>query len=162
MTEETTPWYRQFWPWFLIALPATAVVAGIATVIIAMNNRVELVSDETTQLGKLVTRETRQDDTAREMNLHAELHIVPATGAVAVEISTLPDRVLLKLVHATLAHLDQQITLNRDSDGLYRGRLQPVTDGKWQVQLVDPAGQWRLTARYDGLAEHIRLQPRQH
>ncbi len=22
------PWYRQGWPWFLIALPATAVVAG--------------------------------------------------------------------------------------------------------------------------------------
>ena len=26
---ESIPWYRQFWPWFLIALPATVVVAGL-------------------------------------------------------------------------------------------------------------------------------------
>ena len=30
------PWYRQGWPWFLIAFPATAVVAGIATLVIAI------------------------------------------------------------------------------------------------------------------------------
>ena len=28
----TIPWYRQFWPWFLISLPATA-VAGCAVTI---------------------------------------------------------------------------------------------------------------------------------
>jgi len=37
--EDDKPWYRQFWPWFVFALPAIAVIAGIATVIIAMNHR---------------------------------------------------------------------------------------------------------------------------
>lgn len=36
-TEPTAhpPWYRQFWPWFLIALPLSAVLAGIVTLYLA-------------------------------------------------------------------------------------------------------------------------------
>ena len=37
MTETTAanPWYRQFWPWFLIVLMAVSVAASVATVVIA-------------------------------------------------------------------------------------------------------------------------------
>ena len=34
-TPAVTPWYRQAWPWFLISLPATAVVAGLITFYLA-------------------------------------------------------------------------------------------------------------------------------
>jgi hypothetical protein len=34
-SSENRPWYVQFWPWFLILLPAAAVVASIVTLIIA-------------------------------------------------------------------------------------------------------------------------------
>lgn len=32
------PWFKQFWPWFIISIPACGVIAGIATVIIATQN----------------------------------------------------------------------------------------------------------------------------
>ena len=46
--EDTLPWYKQFWPWFIIALPASAVVAGLYTLWIAMQTGDSLVvrSDE--------------------------------------------------------------------------------------------------------------------
>ncbi len=162
MNEDNQPWYRQFWPWFLIALPATAVVAGIATVIIAVNNHVDLVKDETTKLGKMVTTETRQDDTAREMGLKATVHLVPQTGTLAVEVSTLPDEVILEVVHATLAEKDQQIHLRREPDGLFRGQLQPLQAGKWELRLSDVKHQWRLTAPYNGLDDQVELRPKAH
>ncbi len=43
--HSSVPWYRQFWPWFLIALPASVVVAGVVTVFIAFNNADTLVND---------------------------------------------------------------------------------------------------------------------
>ena len=42
-TTQTTPWYKQFWPWFLLFLPACAVVASISTFIIAQKNSPSLV-----------------------------------------------------------------------------------------------------------------------
>ena len=41
----TQPWYRQFWPWFIIALPCAAVVGSIATAIIAIKGGVEILRD---------------------------------------------------------------------------------------------------------------------
>ena len=35
---QPKPWYREFWPWFLMSLPATAVIAGVATVVIAIQS----------------------------------------------------------------------------------------------------------------------------
>lgn len=40
------PWYRQFWPWFLIALPATVVIASFYTLYLAMTHPDPLVIDK--------------------------------------------------------------------------------------------------------------------
>ncbi len=38
--EITTgaPWYRHFWPWFIVGLLGVSVVASVATVVIAFRN----------------------------------------------------------------------------------------------------------------------------
>ena len=33
---QEPPWYRQFWPWFIIALPLSVVIAGFVTLGIAI------------------------------------------------------------------------------------------------------------------------------
>jgi len=38
-----SPWYRQFWPWFIIALPAATIIAGIITFYLALSRPVQLV-----------------------------------------------------------------------------------------------------------------------
>jgi hypothetical protein len=43
------PWYRQFWPWFLIALPTLALLAGLLTLGIALCNVDEVVPEYATQ-----------------------------------------------------------------------------------------------------------------
>jgi hypothetical protein len=37
------PWHRQFWPWFLIALPACALIASSITCVIALRHADEMV-----------------------------------------------------------------------------------------------------------------------
>ena len=43
---QELPWYRQFWPWFIIALPASAVIAGIITFYLAVSRPDQLVVDD--------------------------------------------------------------------------------------------------------------------
>ena len=40
------PWYKQFWPWFIIALPASVVVASFFTLWLAISNPDQLVVDD--------------------------------------------------------------------------------------------------------------------
>ena len=46
LNSVVQPWYRQGWPWFLIALPASAVIGGIITIILAVNSPNALVVDD--------------------------------------------------------------------------------------------------------------------
>ena len=40
---QIEPWYRQFWPWFIIALPASAVIASFISLWLAVSNPDHLV-----------------------------------------------------------------------------------------------------------------------
>jgi hypothetical protein len=44
--DALVPWYRQFWPWFIIALPAAAVIASLFTLYLAVSNPDYLVVDD--------------------------------------------------------------------------------------------------------------------
>jgi hypothetical protein len=41
-----TPWYRQFWPWFIIAIPSMAVIGGFVTLWLALTYPETLVVDD--------------------------------------------------------------------------------------------------------------------
>ena len=43
---QDLPWYRQFWPWFIIALPASVVVASFITLWLAISNPDHLIIDD--------------------------------------------------------------------------------------------------------------------
>lgn len=43
---EGVPWYKQFWPWFIIALPASVVVASFYTLYLAISNPDPLVLEQ--------------------------------------------------------------------------------------------------------------------
>ena len=45
-TVQEPPWYKQFWPWFIIALPASVVVASFFTLWLAISNPDQLVVDD--------------------------------------------------------------------------------------------------------------------
>ena len=40
-----SPWYRQFWPWFVMALPAAAVAASFVTLYLAGSEPAMVVDD---------------------------------------------------------------------------------------------------------------------
>ena len=61
---QDLPWYKQFWPWFIIALPASVVVASFFTLWLALSNPDPLVieGDEYQQLNS----ELKAQDRAQE------------------------------------------------------------------------------------------------
>lgn len=145
------PWYRQFWPWFLMALPASAVVAGIITIVIAVNNPDELVDDDYYKSGLAINRVLDREQRAASLNIHASVAWEPATGQIVLQLrsSAPPDnRLLLTLLHPTLADRDLAIPLLHQGQGRYAGLLDsPPIAGNWHLILTPEDKAWRLTSR---------------
>ena len=143
---KRSPWYREPWPWFLASLPATAVVAGLATVWIAATNSDGLVVGDYYKAGLAINQTLARDDTARAMQLVATLR--EADGALSLTLAgklpAWPEQVQLTLAHPTRPGMDQTLTLHHAGAGQYRAALPLLASGKWHVQIASPAGNWRL------------------
>lgn len=153
MRQATTglPWYRQFWPWFLIALPASAVLAGIATLIIAIETRDGLVVDDYYKAGLAINLTKERERRARELDLKAVVRLEPEGRHIALELDgqgigqlTAVD---LLLAHPTRADHDQQVHLVRTAPGRFEADIEPLIPAYWHLELTTPDQQWRLAGR---------------
>ncbi|MFN3587654.1 MAG: FixH family protein, partial [Moraxellaceae bacterium] len=107
-TPEIRPWYRQFWPWFIMSLPAAAVVAGLTTVWIAVKNQDSVVRDDWYKDGKSINQSFARDDAARARGLSARFTLDGLTGEIAVGLGATgtedwPATLTLALSHPTQA-----------------------------------------------------------
>ena len=157
--EPPTRWYRQFWPWVLIALPASAVIASLITVGIAVRNSDSLVVDDYYKVGLAINRRLARDQAAARYAMAAQLRVLEDRVELRLEgtPAAIPERITLKLVHATRADQDRSLKLARVEGLSYTALLEPLPAGRWNLFLE--ADDWRLTGSLDGPGEATRLTP---
>lgn len=161
---DTLPWHKQFWPWFLIALPLTAVIASFTTLFIAVTNAPELVIDDYTRIGELSAAQLDRDRHATELGLHATVNFSeasdPTSQLVTVSLggnssTKFPAQLTLRVVHSTLAALDQRAELT-GSAGHYSGAI-PLLKGAYDLHIEDPERSWKLSIRANGQPTTLQL-----
>ncbi len=162
--KDVQPWYRQFWPWFLIALPATAVVASLWTVSVAIRSPNALVVDDYGKIGIATDRKKQRDELAAALNLQGTLQIHSAEGAGVVFMLSLsgdydqpPEMLSLNLAHPTLQPRDRNIELIRLGDA-WEGNTAPLGKGRYYVLIEPPDGSWRLTGEISGATRTLTLR----
>ena len=144
---HSKPWYREFWPWFLISLPATAVIAGLATVWIAATNADGLVVGDYYKAGLAINQTLARDDAARALALSATLQRADGDLALALtgRLQAYPAHLTLTLAHPTRQGMDHTLVLSHVGGGHYRTALPTLPDSKWHAQLSDATAAWRLS-----------------
>lgn len=163
--EDTEAWYRQFWPWLLISIPAATVVAGFTTIWLASREPVALVHDDYYQEGLSVNRYLAKDRAANELNLSTQLSFDNSANSTLAVVSGQYRGTELKLefIHPVKISLDQSIMLQKQADGSFRGPL-PVAQDRWYLELegTGSAASWRLKGEIDLRNSHsVLLQPDQ-
>lgn len=148
MAEQTQRrWFREPWVWLLIALPMSAVIAGMFTLYLAIASSDGLVVDDYYQRGKEINLDLARDEAAARYQIEASLALDVSGDMVNLKLSaidgTWPDNLRLSLLHPTRAGHDQVLTLMHGTAGNYRGRINELTQGHWYVQLE--ADDWRLS-----------------
>lgn len=162
MSEQSRAWFREPMVWLIIALPLSAVVAGIITLMIAIRSgSTDAVPDVVKRTAQIQESDMDADRHAIELGLRGELVLDPQSGAITVRLLglTTPDNTLtLKLLHAGRASADQEIRLIRGNDA-WLGRAEGLAGQVWNVEVVGEKAAWRLGGRLDLDATRSELQP---
>ncbi|MFV1997641.1 MAG: FixH family protein [Acidiferrobacterales bacterium] len=140
-------WYQEPYVWMIILIPASAVIMGIVMLSLAIVSNDGLVEDDYYKLGKNINRVLTRDITAAKMGLAAVLELDRENGKVTVLFKKNAskirlDTLRLRLLHATRAGFDQDLTLQRLPDGRYYALFKSMAPGRWYLQLE--SRDWRL------------------
>jgi len=152
------PWYRQRWPWLLIAGPAIVVIAALFTAWLAAATDDGVIADDYYKRGLLINKEIDRTSRAEAMHLAAVLR-VDADGAATLAMSgfadpaAAPTAVRVLVTHPTRAGQDRVVTLTLGPEGAYVGTIAPRPAGRWLVSIETDAWKLPTVPVVDGLGE---------
>lgn len=153
------PWYREPWPWLLMAGPAAVLVAGAFTIWIAYATSDGLVAQDYYKQGLAVNKVLKREETASHMGLKAEIELPGDRHRIVVNLRGAKPRELRMLfAHATRSGHDLDLRLIRVGEGRYEAAVpQSLPAGRWNVNLEEPGGLWRLAGQWSGRDDIFRL-----
>jgi hypothetical protein len=143
------PWFRQFWPWFLILLPGIVIVWTLATVVLFSQNAVSLVSEDYYKEGKAINQDITKLQEAKALNLTAFVYNQDSTVIIALDKGKLEQYPALRvnIVHRTLENKDIEIMASADAQGHYRISLDEALNGPWFVKVSSFDQRWILQGK---------------
>ncbi|MFC3121727.1 FixH family protein [Agaribacter flavus] len=143
---DVTPWYKQFWPWFLIAIPLSSIIVGSIVLRFATDGTNTLVVDDYYKEGKSINARLDKIEKAQALAISTELSFENSSVVVTFLSGQPDDGTALKLnfYHVTQAHRDVELLLTRDAQGNYRASVDFNIEGKWRIRLMPIDESWKL------------------
>jgi uncharacterized protein len=166
MTATHTALWRNPMLWLIVGLPATVIVAGFATLAIAIDaGGSDAIPDDVRRTAQIQTSELGPDERASTLKLSAVLsvregvlEVLPASGPLLDDSSARRRPLRLLLQHPTLAAADREFKLTPTATG-WRVDHRLDTDHDWRLQLLPEGTAWRLRARLPAGQRGVLLAP---
>ncbi len=178
-TITTEPaWYKQFWPWFLIFLPASVVVASMFTIMLATDNADSLVVDDYYKKALQINRDLTKIEHAKKIGLSGSVVIhndsLQLNLQVQKEKLKLAPVLSLNFVHPTRAEKDFSVVLTASEQArvgngndavshvLYVSSndinmIKKIINGAWYVHLLPADKAWQLNGKIKNKSTAISL-----
>lgn len=155
--NKVKPWYKQAWPWILMAGPIFVVIASVSMFFVAKDNMTDLVTDDYYKDGKHIEIQLHRDEEAVKRKIRARLLVSPDYSAAKVFVSGDFDAkqpLNLLLMHPVKKTQDQTVLLQPVSDGQgkqteYNAVFKPLPPtNHWYIRIEDVAGVWRVESKW--------------
>lgn len=161
--EDTVPWYKQFWPWFVISPPLAGIILGVLLVTAATHDVDGLVVGDYSREGRGMNQSIARAQFAMQLGLAANVQIEGERVLVWLESNPIipPQQLELRLVHPTRDQYDQKLVLTHDpARSRYYAEIEELETALWYVYIEPLDGAWRLRGRMaDFNSREIRLEP---
>jgi len=147
--KDTEAWYKQFWPWFLIAIPLSSIIVGTFVFRFANDGSNSLVVDDYYKEGRAINARLDKIELAKELGISTLLYV--QQGNISVEfLSGAPatgEALRLNFFHVTIEDKDFEVLLTRDANGIYRSSEEYPVEGKWRIRLTPMNEEWKIQDR---------------
>ncbi|TMH34152.1 MAG: FixH family protein [Betaproteobacteria bacterium] len=153
-------WYREPWPWLLMAGPFVVVVASLASAWIAIASDDGLVAEDYYKQGLLINRRLAAMERIQTRDPSATITF-GGNGEVRVHLEegTAPSRLSLRLRRPG-DHSETTVSLSRADNGDWVGKSSIEGEGRWIVEIESDRWQLPVTTIAGRPSQiHVGLKP---
>ena len=114
LVRDNRPWFKEPWPWLLMAGPLAVIAAGAVTIWLAVGSFDGLVEDDYYKQGLAVNQRLQRDHKAGELGLRADVMISGLQVRVVMtsgQYAKLPPTLNAKFIHPTRSGQDRTVVL---------------------------------------------------
>lgn len=145
INETLRPWYKEPFVWMIISLPASAILAGVYTLYLAIASYDGLVVDDYYKQGLAINKRLEKNNNANLYGLSVQ--ITQTDNVLELDLSANQDFIYPELLTVTLSHAtrqgyDQTLLLKQKTATLYSAELSELISGRWNV--IIEQNDWRL------------------
>jgi hypothetical protein len=160
MQHATSPYSLRTNPvfWLMWLLPGAAVVAGFATLAIALRGADHKMPATYHWEGEGLDRDFARAQNAASLRISLSLEV--RDGECVATVRNLPgatETLELSIANGANAALDRFVTLQRVGPAELRAACEPLPRGRWWIDVSDPAGEWSLRTRSEGTLSRVEL-----
>lgn len=145
---DTKPWYRYFWPWFILTIILWTLLSASGMLYFAYKDPYSLIEDSS-KVGKIVVSESKSKKMAQSLGIEATI----SKQAENFKILLSPDgyandyqNLSLLILHPSNEEKDKILKLKLIDGQLISGKFtDPVAD--WQVKLNNHFAGWTISGR---------------
>lgn len=144
MNVKQDPWFKNIYVWLVIALPMSAVLGGIATIIITSQNQPDMVVDDYYKKGKAINQELKLYQQAQAQGI--TLDVLISEQNIVIDNSAHFPALKINLVHSTQKYRDLTLIATPNAKNQLTAPLDTQLTGKWQIFVAPMDESWKLRA----------------
>lgn len=164
--NTVTPWYKQFWPWVLIGLPTSVVIASVTTYFLAINGMDSVISKDYYKEGLAVNADLTRDKKAATLGLSADIQIDGQNVRMTLSArdpATLRglagQPIMFELENLSFQDKNLSVPLVQMQGDVWQGQFpDKPSQATWHARVIGP--DWRITQRLENTTPtHVVLKP---
>jgi len=157
-----SPWYKHFWPWYLIFMKVAVITACIVTAILIYKNPTSMVVDDYYNEGRSINLQLTRVAEAEKRDISFYADIDEQNVTLRFRSGEPADRTALKVTfyHPTIGDKDFVLRMPHSGEGVYRQALPRSISGHWRVDIEPFDEVWRVSQNiFLPSSETITLRP---
>jgi hypothetical protein len=159
-TSATAPRFNPVF-WLMWLLPGSAVLAGFATLAIALQDADRALPVEYHWEGDSLDADVARARAAAALGIEVTLEIGDGHCRARVRnLTTDPAAVNLLLTHGSYAEFDRRVRLMRTAAGDYLAACAALEAGKWRIAIGDDSAVWAVRGAADGAFASLQVRAR--
>jgi hypothetical protein len=147
--------------WLMWALPGAAVLAGFATLAIALHGADRPLPEAYHWEGERLDSDFARQRAAATLGIRIVFEAAGGRCVAHLAASSADPAALdVLLTHGVDAGLDRALKLPRVAPGEYAADCVAPPAGKWRISIDEPAGAWSVRDAVDGRLSRVELRAR--